>query len=78
MDFFFSNGKSFMIFKILVCFSLYISACHRIVFMYVLFTFIYIYIFLYGGEVNDSNIIRNRRDISRLFCYYKLFVLSMM
>ena len=46
--------------------------------MYILFTFTDIYVFLYGGEVNDSNIIRNGRDVSRLFCYYKLFILSVM
>ena len=62
--------------KFLVCFSRHISVCHRIVFLYILFTFIDIYVFSYGGNINDSNIIR--RDVSRLFCYYKLFILSVM
>ena len=74
--FFFPMVNLLWYLKFLVCFSRHISVCHRIVFLYILFTFIDIYVFSYGGNINDSNIIR--RDVSRLFCYYKLFILSVM
>ena len=74
----FSNGKSFTVFKIFVCFPLYNNAYHRIVFIYIQFVFIDAYVCLNGGEINDSNVIRNRRDVLGLHCYCNVLILCMM
>lgn len=37
-------------------------------FIYIQFVFIDAYVCLNGGEINDSNVTRNRRDILGLLC----------